>query len=77
MQPPEPSRNWQDDPGVRWEQGRDHHPESKKLYTELADLDFRFNNDYFCWKSGGDGDNGETLMYLLDMIFERRDKEKR
>jgi hypothetical protein len=31
--------------------------------------------DYFCWKTGGDGDNGETLMYQMDAFFELFDLE--
>jgi hypothetical protein len=30
-------------------------------------------HDYFGWKCGGDGDNGETLMYELDILFEERE----
>ena len=58
----------------RWENGIDHHPKSIELYEHIAALDFEFGNDFFCFKSGGDGDNGEHLMYLLDMYFERQDK---
>lgn len=54
----------------RWEQGLDHHPKSKELYKLLEHLDWTYGNDCFCWKSGGDGDNGETLMYELDIHFE-------
>jgi len=64
------------DPGTRWEKGTPHHPESIRLYQELELLDFEVCGDYFCFKSGGDGDNGETLMYLMDMIFERRDTKQ-
>lgn len=53
----------------RWERGIPHHPKSVELYKKLDKLDFE-NGDVFCFKSGGDGDNGEHLMYLLDMIFE-------
>jgi len=67
--------NWEMDPNRRWETGKPHHPESIKLFKEIEDFDFKYNNDYFNWKSGGDGDNGETLMYILDMIFEKRDVE--
>jgi hypothetical protein len=28
----------------------------------------------FDWKTGGDGDNGETLMYQMDAFFEMLDK---
>ena len=43
----------------------------------IVALDFELNNDYFCWKTGGDGDNGEILMYLLDIFFEMKDKNIR
>lgn len=63
------------DPNFRWEKGIEHDPRSVKLFESIADLDFRVNNDYFCWKSGGDGDNGEILMYLLDIHFYKEDPE--
>lgn len=53
----------------RWQRGLDHHPKSVALYEKIAKLDFA-NGDLFHFKSGGDGDNGETLMHLLDVIFE-------
>ena len=53
----------------RWEKGIPHNPKSEDLVHKIADLDFE-NGDVFCFKLGGDGDNGEHLMYLLDMIFE-------
>ena len=56
---------------IRWEEGMPHHPESERLYKILSDMDFHFGGDYFCFKSGGDGDNGEHLMYLLDIHFEQ------
>lgn len=57
----------------RWEQGMEHHPKSIELYKVIEKLDWDYGNDYFCWKSGGDGDNGEHLMYLLDIHFEKQD----
>lgn len=57
----------------RWEDGTPHHPESLVLYKRIEAANFKLCGDYFRFKSGGDGDNGETLMYLLDMIFEARD----
>jgi len=57
----------------RWEQGMDHHPESIKTVKALGDLDFYLGGDMLCVKSGGDGDNGEHMMYLLDIYFEARD----
>ncbi len=59
----------------RWESGARHHPESVKLMKAIECLDFAYNNDYFRWKVGGDGDNGESLMYLLDIYFESKDKD--
>lgn len=48
--------------------GKDHNPKSVELYNFISELDFE-NGDYFCFKSGGDGDNGEFLMDLLDCYF--------
>lgn len=58
----------------RWEEGIDHHPKSIELYKRIEELDWKFGNDRFWFKSGGDGDNGEHLMYLLDIHFEELDK---
>ena len=57
----------------RWEQGTDHHPMSIRLMEFLSKHDFNDCYDYFCWKTGGDGDNGETLMYEMDAFFELMD----
>jgi len=62
--------------GKRWETGTQHHPKSEDLMVHLQFLDFWHNNDYFCWKAGGDGDNGEELMYQMDAYFELQDKNK-
>lgn len=53
----------------RWEQGIPHHPKSEEIVKAITEIDFE-NGDYFCFKYGGDGDNGEHLMYLLDIYFE-------
>ncbi len=45
-----------------------HDPRSKELFDYIEEVDFA-NGDYFCFKSGGDGDNGEILMDLLDCFF--------
>ena len=57
----------------RWSLGINHHPRSLELMRFLIENDFRNYNDYFCWKMGGDGDNGETLMYQMDAFFEATD----
>jgi len=56
--------------GERWEEGIDHHPLSRELIEKITHYDIHYNDDYFCWKYGGDGDNGEALAYVLDIIFE-------
>ena len=54
----------------RWEDGTPHHPISRRLMEFLAEHDFNDYKDHFCWKLGGDGDNGETLMFQMDSFFE-------
>jgi hypothetical protein len=60
--------------GCRWSKCIEHHPESEKLMKFIMLNDFENYNDHFCWKIGGDGDNGETLMYQMDAYFEAKDK---
>ena len=62
---------------TRWENATPHHPKSIALYKKLADVDFKFGGDFFNWSSGGDGDNGEHLMYELDIIFETEDEAQK
>ena len=57
----------------RWEADTPHHKSSEHLFNILADIDRVYGNDYFCWKSGGDGDNGEHLMYEMDIHFEQEE----
>ncbi len=59
----------------RWSEGRDHHPMSERVVRFLAEHDFHDYGDSFSWKCGGDGDNGETLAYQLDALFELIDRE--
>jgi len=35
--------------------------------------DRMFGDDYFGWKHGGDGDNGESLMFSLIVLLELND----
>ena len=60
----------------RWNLGIDHHPMSVRLMEFLMEHDFQDYEDQFCWKKGGDGDNGEALMYEMDAFFELLDKEE-
>ena len=57
----------------RWGKDISHHPKSVELMAFLLEHDFNDYNDYFCWKKGGDGDNGELLMYEMDSYFEYQD----
>ena len=57
----------------RWENGIEHHPMSVRLMQFLKIHDYNDYSDHFRWKTGGDGDNGETLMYELDAFFEMLD----
>ncbi len=58
----------------RWSLGVDHHPKSLELMKFLCEIDFKAYGDYFSWKMGGDGDNGETLMYQMDAYFENKNE---
>lgn len=49
---------------------------SKRLMDFLSEHDLKDYGMCFDWKKGGDGDNGETLMYQMDAFFEMLDKEK-
>ena len=74
------SNKYKKTPGVeydltkRWESGTNHHPKSEALMKRLMDVDEIFNSDSLGWKIGGDGDNGEELMYCLDVIFDEDDR---
>ena len=63
-------------PDERWEQGIDHDPRSEKIFHGIAKIDWEKNNDLMCFKHGGDGDNGESLMFLLDCYFAEEDEAK-
>lgn len=60
----------------RWEDGIEHHPMSKRIVGFMEDHDFNDYDDAMCIKSGGDGDNGEHMMYLMDAFFEMLDSVK-
>ena len=50
---------------------KEHNTKSKEIYNFISDLDLK-NGDFFVFKSGGDGDNGEFLMDLLDSYFKSK-----
>jgi hypothetical protein len=59
----------------RWSEGIPHDPRSIKIYKGIEKIAFEEYGDYFGFKSGGDGDNGEILMYILDDYFEDEDNK--
>lgn len=61
----------------RWEENIEHHPMSKRIMNFLKHHDFTDYGNYFDWEVGGDGDNGEELMYQLDAFFELLDLEEK
>lgn len=54
----------------RWSQGINHEPGTIELIKLIGEMDFHHFGDYFCIKTGGDGDNGESLAYILDALIE-------
>lgn len=62
-------------PDSRWEQGIEHDGRSQEIYDFIAAYDSKHNGDSLVLSSGGDGDNGESLMYLLDEYFAALDSE--
>ena len=59
----------------RWERGVEHHPLSERVVRFLSAHDQHDYNMYFDWRCGGDGDNGENLMFQMDPFFEWLDKQ--
>lgn len=57
----------------RWEKGVPHHKMSERLMGFLKRHDLEDYGNRFDWETGGDGDNGESLMYQLDAFFEAMD----
>jgi len=60
-----------------WGKGIEHNPQSKELVRAVARLDITYGGNFFCFKIGGDGDNGEHLMYLLDIYYDQKEEEQK
>jgi len=54
----------------KWEEGSDVRDESIQLARLIGEIDFHHYSDSFCFKFGGDGDNGETLAYIIDDLID-------
>ncbi len=61
------------DVNKRLESALPHHKKTLHLFKRVDSLDQHVLENYFDFKSGGDGDNGEMLMCLLDIYFEEMD----
>lgn len=57
----------------RMKTGEIHDDRSVLLYEFISELDSNENGDTLGLTSGGEGDNGEILMYLFDCYFEKLD----
>jgi hypothetical protein len=60
--------------GKRWEEGIDHDPRSIEMVEFMSMLDWEECDGSLDIQMGGDGDNGESMMYLLDVYFELKDR---
>ncbi len=60
----------------RWESGIPHHPKSIEIGKLIGDIDYKLGGDAQYLQFGGDGDNGEALLYCLDIIFECQDNNE-
>lgn len=63
------------DIGKRWENGISHHPNSMKM-IKFMDILNDINNSAADLSYGGDGDAGETLLFLMDVYFEAEEKNR-
>lgn len=58
---------------INYGMAKEHHPKSEEIYRFISEIDFQ-HGDFFAFKSGGDGDNGEFLMDLLDCYFQSKQR---
>lgn len=65
------------DPETRWEDGVDHDSRTEELWRWLQEYDRKFCGYEYSdlLSSGGDGDPGEGIMYLIDEYFAAKDTE--
>ncbi len=61
----------------RWENGVPHHPRAEIWARRIAAADWLFADGCFDLKFGGDGDNGEFLLYILDILCDLDDAKAR
>lgn len=61
-------------PKTRQKEGIPHDPKSICIVKSLQKIDSADGN-YFDWRIGGEGDNGEKLLYQLDVYFFKIDHQ--
>lgn len=69
---PQPVEKVMIDIAARRSEGLGHHPESIKLMQEMQAVD-KENNHAAGEMMDSDGDLGEHLMFLMDVVFEQRE----
>lgn len=57
----------------RWGANKEHHPMSLRAVEFMSYHDWKDYGLAIDIKTGGDGDNGEAFMFLLDPFFEMLD----
>lgn len=61
---------------ARWNRGENKRSsKSEQLAREIADLDWLVGGDALSFRFGGDGDSGEFLIDLINLLFELHDSE--
>lgn len=55
----------------RWEDGIDHHSISYNIISFMEALEIETGEYLVDIRTGGDGDNGESMMYLMDPLWEK------
>ena len=56
----------------RWEDGTPHHPRSHQLMHHMKAVDNENGGNHMdLLETGGDGDTGEDIMFLMDGFFEQ------
>jgi len=64
------------DLSARWERGQERSAEAENMAREIADLDWLLYGDSLGLDFGGDGDSGEFLIDLINILFELRKSEE-
>ena len=61
---------------ARWERGEERFDEAVQMAKDIADLDWLLSDNILELDFGGDGDNGEILIDLIDALLRLRLAER-